>query len=136
MVELRNDMMRRAKFDTASRDARLDDFDYSMHQTMDERLGIMREKRLGPKKRIPWFLIITVISCAPLFFMGEEGKKNALASIPSQQSSVEQYPEEELKQAISGGNVEEMATITVTIGGKTMSKQIPVSELQAMQSNM
>ena len=48
MVELKNDIMRRATLDNASKEAHLDNYDYAMHRTMNEQRAL-HDKRTNHK---------------------------------------------------------------------------------------
>ncbi len=127
MIEMKNDVMRRATYDMASQEARKDTFNYEMHQTMEERLGAMREKQMRPKRKKPWFLIFTVVTTIPIFFMGD--MLPSLSGVPQMIT-----PEQQLQGVAKNAEGGEMATVSVTIAGKTVSKQIPVSEVQSLQA--
>lgn len=137
MVELKNDMMRRARFDTASREAQEDDFDYAMHRTMDERLHAMRERQLRPKKRLPWFTIISILSCAPLFFMGGgDTAEQAIASLSSSMPAVYGVSTATIENAKNMLQDTGNAQVSITLGDRTVTREISPQDMEALQYRM
>jgi len=128
MIEMRNDVIRRATFDTATKDAAKDNFNYAMHQTMEERLGVLHAKQSRPKRKIPWFTIITVVSVIP-FFMGDGIKLTG--------SSPSLVGEPQIQQAIStmkSLSPNENAMVSIQIGDRVIQKEISIDDLQALQN--
>ncbi len=103
---------------------------------MDERLNALRARQNRPKRKIPWITIISIASCLPLFMgggipgIGGMGASNAISSaVPN--SMPEMTPEqmaqgERVLQSIEG----ETATISITIGDRVITKEVPVSDIQ------
>ena len=129
MLEMKSDLQRRSSYNAASREARLDDFNYQKHETMEEKLTHLRDRQSRPKKRLPWFTIISIVSIVPMFFMGD-----MMPGKPSMGSRA--TPETQLSQSINESSTNDMATVSVTIGGKTITRQLSVGEIQALQGNM
>jgi len=111
MIELNRHVAQRAQYKQAGQEARKDSFNYAMYQTMDERLSTMRSKQMRPKKRIPWFTIITVVTTIPFFFMGGGG-------VPTPPKAIS--PEQIHKPNQVGAGVE-----------KNGVKKVSLAELQA-----
>lgn len=139
MIETKSDMVRRKVFDEASEDVAKNGFNIQQ-QTMDERLNALRERQNRPKRKIPWITIITLGSCIPFFMgggipgMGGMSVTNAVSNaVPSSvsQSMPQMTPEQiaqgkRVLQSIEG----ETATISITIGDKVITKEVPVSDIQ------
>ena len=127
MVELKSDIARRSALYDASLKARKDDFNYTMHRTMHEQLSSIRERQMRPKRRIPWVTIISIVSVIPFLFTGEG--QTAIKGLKQTSS-----PEQQLSHQIQNANPDEVATVSVTIGGQTMTRQLTAAEIQAMQN--
>lgn len=127
MIEMQNDVIRRTQYDTATREAAKDSFSYSMHQTMEEKLSAMHAKQARPKRKIPWFTIITILTTIP-FFMG--------SGIPSIGGVSGGVNETQIQQAISTMKSlapNENAKVSIQIGDKVIEREISISDLESMQ---
>jgi hypothetical protein len=144
MIETKSDMMRRKVFADASKDVAKNGFNIQQ-QTMDERLNALRQRQNRPKRKIPWITIISIASCLPLFMgggipgMGGMNASNAISSaVPNSMS--QSVPEMTSEQIAQGKRVlesieGETATISITIGDKVITKEVPVDEIKkAMES--
>ncbi len=133
MIEMKSDVMRRSSLSQASIQARKDDFDYSMHRTMDERLGDMRAKQSRPKRKIPWFTIITVVTTIP-FLIG--GGMPSIGKVASQASTSGNIGNAQIQQAISTMQQHapnQNAKVSIEIGGKVIQREISINDLKALQ---
>jgi hypothetical protein len=124
MIETKSDMMRRKVFDDASKDVAKNGFNLHQQQTMDERLNALRERQNRPKRRLPWITVLSVVSCLP-FFIGGGEKQLSTGAMPGM--TPEQIAQgKQVLQSIEG----ETATISITIGDKVITKEVPVSDIQ------
>ncbi len=123
MIETKSDMMRRKVFEDASRDVAKNGFNIQQ-QTMDERLSAMRAKTSKPKRKLPWITVLSVVTCLP-FFIGGGGNEFSTGALP--EATPEQIAQgKQVLQSIEG----ETATISITIGDKVITKEVPVSDIQ------
>ena len=127
MIELRSDIARRVALDDASADVRKNGPALYQQESMNDRLNALREKQNRPKRKLPWFTIISVVSCVPMLFM--DGM-NPMAMMGGR---APQTQGQALEKSVNNAGAGETATVSVNIGGKTFTKQISASDLQAMQ---
>jgi hypothetical protein len=136
MVEMRSDLARRSNFTTASEQAKKDGLGMGMYDSMQDRLNYHREKqsRKG-KRRLPWFTIISVISIVPVFFMGDIiPSNNPKAMMKGQPVATTSSPEQAVAQSIEQSDASETAQISVTIGGRTITRNLTIEEIRQMQA--
>ena len=144
MVHLKSDYIRQQEFMNASLSAKRENVGGRMDKSpLFERLACMQEKeaRRRNRRRLPWFTIVTVITIIPFMFGWGDGQSAmpdvTVSVIEEQESEVTQStlwePEEEMAAMMEETPEQEKATVSVTIGGKTVSKDIAVSEIQKMQ---
>jgi|GEM_PF-3570329 len=130
MIEMRNDVMRRATFDTATKEAAKDNFNYAMHQTMEERLSSFHAKQIKPKRKIPWFTIITVVTTIPFFMNGSISSLSSMANSSSSQES------QHINEVISGMQAvapDENAIVSIQIGDRIVQREVSIDDLKALQ---
>jgi|GEM_PF-4593587 len=153
MIEMKSEIGRKVKFSQATKQAHKEGA-FEMHDTMSNRLNAMREKQMHPRKsRLPLIIkIISGLSLIVFFFMPESEPLKRQISSQMQQSKQDihaqqavqpnvQFPggnqvndiEQALSNTVSNVSSDEKATVTVTIGGKTFTRELSAQEIQAMQ---
>lgn len=127
MVQMRNDFLRRASFDAATKEAAKDNFNYHMHQTMEERLATMRAKQMRPKRKIPWFTIITVVTTIPFLMNG------GLSDLVKQTKTVSGQQINEAISTMEAHSPNENAIVSIQIGDRTIQREVSIEDLRALQ---
>jgi hypothetical protein len=137
MIEMRSDLGHKARLDAASIQARKEGA--GLHDPMSVRLDQLREKQLRKsqkKRRLPWFTIISIVSCAPLLFMGDMMPSKSMgggsANVAAVSSTAGISPQAAQTAAAALGD--KKATVSVTIGGKTFTREVSARDIQALQS--
>ncbi len=134
MVEMRSDLARKSSFSTASEEAKNDGLGMGMYESMQDRLDHHRQKQLGKRKRrLPWFTIISIITIAPIFFIGDVVPTNPTSLMKGQSASTS-TPEQAVTESIEKSDASETAQISVTIGGRTITRTLTVEEIRQMQA--
>ncbi len=125
---------------------RANGFEYG-GRTMEEELSARQAKAMKPKRKIPWITIISIASCLPLFMGGGipgmpsiggmgGGKARHVSSYSSDDEGMSaDMPQMTPEQIAQGKRVLESiegdtATISITLGDKVITKEVPVSEIQ------
>ena len=139
MVQLRSDLARQSELMHASLSAKREGAVF-YKSPLYERLAEMQEKSNKRKaRRFPWITVISVVSIIPFMVGGSEDKSansafNTINQIQQGQNVfAHTTPEHEINNLLAVEGLNEKATVSVTIGGKTVSKELSVSDIQRMQ---
>ena len=140
MVQLSSDYARQKELMQASLTAKREGAEF-VTSPLYERLTEMQakaERRRGRKSK--WFMILVAVSVIPFVFGGDGDKVSHEAAAESGVKTVQMSPdgvvspEQEMDNMLADNDPYEKATVSVTIGGKTISRELTISEIQKLQS--
>lgn len=162
MVQLKSDIYRQQEFMDASLNAKREGMVDMGPSPMYERLAEMREKehrRSSKKRGMPWMIIISLVSFGYFIMYGKDMMQESLPAIQQQviQAQLQQQgmtgmqgmpPSTNLPQpiqasaqmeaqasnALTSMAPNEKATISITVGGQTITREMTLSEIQQMQA--
>lgn len=116
MLEMQSDLVRRMALQKASAEAKSTGVMLRNSESILDQANALRNRpHIINKRKIPWVTVISLLFCAPLFL--SEG------SIP------EKLKNPNTQHVVHSAGSEEMATVTVTMNGQTISREIPANLL-------
>ena len=125
MFEMKSDLARKYKFDSASKDAK--SMGRIPNHTIVERAAMQRGQPITIKKRkIPWFTIITLVTMIPFLVENKSNLMNAFGSNKNEQMT-------ELLGEM-GMEDDKPIKLSVEMGDKQIHQKITASDLEAAQS--
>jgi hypothetical protein len=120
MVELGTDLKRQVAFRTASEEAALDDFNYEMHETMDERLNYIRSKQLKSKGRFRYAVISFLIMIMGVVInlsihSNRDSMANTAVMSPQNMQQMQALVQQQLPEGVNINQVKgQLATMQLT----------------------
>jgi len=133
MVEMQSDLARHARLSKASIEAQQDPFSYGKQKTLHEKITDLHTRSTRPKRRFLWLKIISVI-CAVTFYLTSDmtSTPTALTALKSSQN-IENNTEQQLVNSFNAAQPDDVATVTVTIGGQTFTRNLTAAEINAFR---
>lgn len=152
MLEMQSDIVRQSTLSKASAEARETGV-YLQESSLIDRTYALRNRVERPRSRLPWFTIILAASCIPALMMdggisslssrGVSMTEQGAGTPPLSSSPIVAVadtsrlsPEEALAHQINSmaEDASQKAMVTVTVGGKSFSREISMDDLRAMQA--
>jgi len=105
MFEMKSDLARKYKFDSASKDAK--SMGRIPNHTIVERAAMQREQPITiSKRKIPWFTIITVISMIPFLMNNGSNIMAAFKGNSNQEQMTQMLDDMEIHKKITASDLE------------------------------